>query len=73
MELPAVPPHRDPARWPVHVYRLGEEPGEDLSATTTLTERLEMMWILRDRMWELTGRPVPSYRRSEIPIRLVRQ
>ena len=66
-------PSRDPSKWPLRVYRLGEEPGDDLSATTTLAERLEMMWTLRDRMWELTGRPLPTYRRSEIPIVVVRQ
>lgn len=73
MDSPATPPQRDPALWPVRVYHLGEEPGDDLSATTTLTERLEMMWTLRDRMWELTGRPLPTYRRSEIPIVVIRR
>src|SRR3954454_330768 len=30
--------------WPIRVYRLGEDPDEDLSDTTTASERLEMMW-----------------------------
>ena len=63
---------RDPALWPVRVFRLGEEPGDDLSASTTLSQRLEMVWTLRDRMWELTGRPVPTYSRSDMPIRIIR-
>jgi hypothetical protein len=57
----------------VRVYRLGEEPGDDLSLSTTAAERLEMMWTLRDRMWEITGQPWPRYSRSEIPIRVIRR
>lgn len=34
------------ASWPIRQFRLGEEPGEDLSATTTAEERLSMMWPL---------------------------
>jgi hypothetical protein len=66
----AIP--RDPAVWPLRVFRLGEEPGDDLSLTTTLGQRLEMVWLLRDRMWELTGLPVPSYSRADMPIRIIR-
>ncbi len=66
----AIP--RDPTRWPVRVFRLGEEPGDDLSATTTPGQRLEMVWTLRDRMWELTGRPIPTYSRSEMPIKIIK-
>ena len=29
--------------WPIRVYRLGEEPDDDLSATTTASERLEIL------------------------------
>src|ERR1700694_3030890 len=32
--------------WPIRAFRLGQEPGEDLSATTTAAERLAMMWAL---------------------------
>ena len=34
------------ASWPVRRFRLGEEPGEDLSSTTTVEDRLAMMWPL---------------------------
>ena len=63
---------RDPTLWPIRVFRLGEEPGDDLSATTTPGQRLEMVWTLRDRMWELTGLPIPTYARSEMPIKIIR-
>jgi hypothetical protein len=64
---------RDPSRWPIRVYRLGEEPGDDLSAVTTAAERLAMVWTLRDRMWGLTGKPLPTYCRADIPIHVVRR
>lgn len=60
--------------WQAHVYRLGEEPpGDDLSAVTTPEQRIEMVWELSARMWELTGRPVPSYTRAEMPGRVIRR
>jgi hypothetical protein len=57
--------------WPIRVYKLGEEPADDLSATTTAAERLAMMWPLTLQVWALTGRPLPDYKRSETPIRVV--
>jgi hypothetical protein len=57
----------------VSVFRLGEEPGDDLSQTTTAEERLRMLHELSARMWELTGRPMPAYERANIPIRVLRR
>lgn len=57
--------------WPLRVYRLGEEPGDDLSSTTTTEERLAMVWPLTLEAWETAGRPLPSYTRAETPIRAV--
>lgn len=34
------------ASWPVRRFRLGDEPNEDLSSTTTAEERIAMMWPL---------------------------
>lgn len=58
--------------WTARVYRLGDEPTEDLSAITTAEQRLKMVWELTARMWTLTGRPLPSCARSEIPVVVVR-
>jgi hypothetical protein len=52
----------------VHLYRLGEEPGEDQSRLNTPEERLAMMWELAQDAWSLTGRPLPEYRRHETPV-----
>jgi hypothetical protein len=56
----------------VKVYRLGEEPGDDLSAVSTPEQRLAMVAELSHRMWTLTGQPVPSYTRSTMPGRVLR-
>jgi hypothetical protein len=54
--------------WPVRLYRLGSEPGDDLGASTTAEARLEMMWPLAVEAWTLSGRPLPSYPRPETPV-----
>lgn len=63
---------RDRKHWPVRVFRLGDEPSDDLSRTTTAEERLAMMWELAERAWRLAGREIPEYRRSEIPGKVLR-
>lgn len=55
---------------PARVVRLGDEPGDDLSDVTTAEERLAILRELTVRAWRLTGRPVPTYRRDEIPVRV---
>jgi hypothetical protein len=59
--------------WPIRVYRLGEEPDEDLSDTTTASERLEMMWQLALDAWASMGQPIPDYPREKTPIRVIRR
>jgi hypothetical protein len=58
--------------WPVRVHRLGEEPGDDLSASTTAEQRLDTVDLLSKRMWELSGPPLPSYTRATMPGRVLR-
>jgi hypothetical protein len=72
MRVAMAPPAPSPDRstWPVRVYRLGSEPSDDLSAGTTATERLAMMWPLALEAWDLTGRPLPQYARSETAVRI---
>jgi hypothetical protein len=53
--------------WPVRRFRLGEEPGDDLSAQTTAEQRLAMMWELALSAWQLSGRQLPSYERASAP------
>ena len=60
------------ASWSLRVFRLGEEPTEDLSATTTVAERLAMMWPLALDAFAMTGQPMPTYTRDEMPGRVIR-
>lgn len=69
---PVVPEPATRRNWPVHIYRLGQEPGDDLSSTSTAEERLEMLVVLSRRMWLLGGQQLPSYARSRMPVRIVR-
>jgi len=56
----------------VQRYALGAEPDDDLSATTTVEERIAMMWPLAVDAWIASGQPWPDYARSEAPGRILR-
>lgn len=58
----------DRGSWPVRVYRLGTQPSEDLSATSTAEERLAMMEPLAREAFALSGRPEPTYARADSPV-----
>ena len=60
------------AHWPVRKYRIEDEPGPDLSATTTADERLAMMWPLARDAWTLAGLTIPDYPRDRMPNRVIR-
>ena len=59
--------------WPVRVHKLGEEPSDDISDCTTVEQRLAMVWELTKQAWELGGKPMPSYSRAELPIRMIKR
>ena len=59
--------------WPVRVFRLGEEPPDDLEQHTTPEQRVGMMWRLARDAWAVAGRPIPDYDRAHTPSRLVRR
>jgi hypothetical protein len=59
-------------KWPIRRYQLGDEPSDDLSATTTAAERLAMVWQLTFEAWRLAGRDIPSYSREATPGRVIR-
>lgn len=72
MPEPEPSPTRPRRPCTVRVYRLGQEPPDDLLSLTTAEQRLAMVTLLTHRMWELTGRPVPSYPRAAMPGRVLR-
>lgn len=57
--------------WQIRRYELGEEPSDDLSGTTTATERIEMMWPLARDAWSFAGRSIPDYPREQTPVRVI--
>lgn len=63
-------PHRDPL--PVRVFRLGEEPSDDLSSSTSAEARFEMVAMLSARMVEFNPTPPPSPTRRGFPVRVIR-
>jgi hypothetical protein len=60
--------HRTTAR----VFRLGDEPRDDLSNSTTAEERIDILRELTERAWRLSGRAFPAYARREIPVHVTR-
>lgn len=59
---------------PVRVIPLGtESPEDEVLGDLSPGRRLELVDELSARMWELTGRPAPSYTRSKMPVRVVRR
>jgi hypothetical protein len=56
------------ASWPIRTFTLGQEPPDDLRATTTPEERLAMVDTLTQELWTLTGLAVATYARAETPI-----
>jgi hypothetical protein len=53
--------------------KLSEVNGESLEAQTSASERLGMMWQLALDAWASSGVPLPTYRRSEMPGKVVRR
>jgi len=72
MDPDAEARRRARAAWPIRRFDLGCEPNEDLSDSTTMEERLGMMWQLALDAWSMSGRPLPDYERADMPIRMVR-
>ena len=58
-------------RWPVLLSSLRNQPSDDLSSSTTLEDRIAMMRPLAEGAWRVAGLPLPRYRRSRIPVRLL--
>jgi hypothetical protein len=72
MEKTSAPHIENRGAWPVKKYRLGEEPSDDLSGSTTPEERLAMMWELSEQAWLMAARKLPDYDRKTTPGRVLR-
>jgi hypothetical protein len=58
------------ARRVVRVFRLGDEPRDDLRETMTAEDRLRLVRRLTERAWALAGKPIPDVPRSRWPVRI---
>jgi len=72
MEKTSGEPLDTRSTWPVRKFKVGGEPTDDLSSSTTVSERFAMMWELAERAWLLTGREFPDYERADAPGRVIR-
>ena len=66
--VPGARAGHDRQQWPVRVFHRGDEPGDDLSATTTPQARLAMMWPLAEEAFTLAGRATAAIPRDRLPI-----
>ncbi|MGQ0766046.1 MAG: hypothetical protein ACT4OZ_10305 [Gemmatimonadota bacterium] len=60
----------DRKRMTVRVVPLRSDEAGDCRVGGTAEERLLLLAELSRRMWELSGKPLPTYTRSTIPFRL---
>jgi hypothetical protein len=59
------------AAWPIHKFRLGEEPPDDASNMTP-DERVAAVWRITLSAWTLAGNKLPNLPRSQWPGTIVR-
>ena len=57
---------------PVRLFRLGEEPSDDLTSSTSAEERFEMVAMLSARMVEFSPKPASPPMPRGHPVRVVR-
>ena len=48
-------------------------PGEDVPLPETGLARMELAWALTKAAWAVSGKPLPSYSRAEMPGRVIRR
>jgi hypothetical protein len=60
------------AGWPIRKVALADEELTDPRTSSTVDERLALVWALTRQQWAFSGREVPSYARASMPGRLLR-
>ena len=61
---------RERSAMTVRIVPLGSNEAGDSRVGGSPAERLALVRELSQRMWELTGHPLPSYARKNIPVKL---
>lgn len=53
--------------WPIRAIRLADEPLVDDRDTSSVDERLALVWTLTRQLWAFSGQSIPDYSRAETP------
>jgi hypothetical protein len=61
------------AAWPIRKVGLRDEELTDARDTSTVDERIALVWTLTRRQWAFSGRPIPTYTRAEMPGSVLRR
>jgi hypothetical protein len=61
------------ADWPLRKVALREEPLTDARDSSTVDERIALVWTLTRRQWVFAGRSMPKYTRATMPGRVLRR
>jgi hypothetical protein len=60
------------ATMPIRIVALADEELTDARDTSTVDERLALVWTLTRRQWAFAGLEIPKYARAEMPGRILR-
>jgi len=60
------------AGWPIRKLALRDEELTDPRDTSTVDERIALVWELTRQQWSFSGLDLPRYSRSEMPGRMIR-
>lgn len=60
------------AGWPIRKVGLRDEELTDPRDSSTVDERLALVWTLTMQQWAFSGREIPRYARAEMPGRVIR-
>jgi hypothetical protein len=60
------------ATWPIRRTTLAGEPLTDERLPESINERVALVARLTELQWALSGLPLPTYRRNEMPGRVLR-
>lgn len=61
------------AAWPIRSVGLRDEPLTDERDSSTIDDRLALVWTLTCEQWAFAGREIPDYPRAAMPGRVVRR
>ena len=61
------------AAWPMRRVDLRAETLTDSRYRASIEERTALVWELTREAWALTGKPMPTYDRSEMPGTIIRR